>query len=513
MRTGRTTVPRTCPLCEAGCGLAVTVRDGAVTRIRGDMRRRLQPRLHLPEGLDAPAAPRRPRPAAPAAGQARRPIRGGEWEEAWQGSPTGSRPVIDEHGRGQPRGLRRQPERPQPRRAALQPGRSSRRWARATCSRRRTVDQRPKEISSALVFGAALTDAGARPRPHRPPADPRRQPVRLQRQPRHRARLARAASRRCRPAAARLVVVDPRRSRTAEEADRARAHPARAPTRCLLAAMVQVLVADDLVDLGHGRRRTSPASTRSAAAVAPFTPEARRGRDRHRRRRRSAGWPTSWPTRRPAAVYGRIGTTTSPSSAPSPRGWSTSLNICTGNLDRPGGAMFTTAGGRRDQHPGHAAVRPGHPRSVAGTSRVRGLPETFGEFPAAVHGRGDRHARARARSGRWSPSPATRSCRRPNCGRLDAAFAGLDFMVAVDIYLNETTRHADVILPPPVAAAEEPLRPGAPPARHPQRGQLLPAGAPARRRASPTSGRSWPSLALIAPGRRAPTPTRRWSTT
>ena len=43
----------------------------------------------------------------------------------------------------------------------------------------------------------------------------------------------------------------------------------------------------------------------------------------------------------------------------------------------------------------------------------------------------------------------------PNSERLDATFAGLDFYVAFDIYVNETTRHADVILPAPSALEEE----------------------------------------------------------
>ena len=60
----------------------------------------------------------------------------------------------------------------------------------------------------------------------------------------------------------------------------------------------------------------------------------------------------------------------------------------------------------------------------------------------------------------------------PNADRLDAALAGLEFMVSVDIYVNETTRHADVILPVPSRAAEVALRPGPAPAGAAQRRQL-----------------------------------------
>ena len=81
-------------------------------------------------------------------------------------------------------------------------------------------------------------------------------------------------------------------------------------------------------------------------------------------------------------------------------------------------------------------------------SRVRGLPETYGELPVACWPRRSR-LRARARSARWSRSPATRCVSTPNSERLESAIEGLDFMLAVDIYVNETTRHADVILPGP----------------------------------------------------------------
>jgi anaerobic selenocysteine-containing dehydrogenase len=117
------------------------------------------------------------------------------------------------------------------------------------------------------------------------------------------------------------------------------------------------------------------------------------------------------------------------------------LNIVTGNLDRVGGTMPTTPvmpliG------PG---TRPGH--YAEWKSRVSGLPETSGELPAAVMAEemltpGDGQIRAMVTIA-GNPVLST-----PDGKKLDRALASLDFMVAVDIYLNETTRHANLILPP-----------------------------------------------------------------
>jgi anaerobic selenocysteine-containing dehydrogenase len=79
-------------------------------------------------------------------------------------------------------------------------------------------------------------------------------------------------------------------------------------------------------------------------------------------------------------------------------------------------------------------------------SRVRGLPETFGELPVAclaeeIETPGEGQVRALVT---YAGNPARST---PNSGRLERALDQLDYMVSVDIYLNETTRHADVILP------------------------------------------------------------------
>ena len=87
-------------------------------------------------------------------------------------------------------------------------------------------------------------------------------------------------------------------------------------------------------------------------------------------------------------------------------------------------------------------------------SRVRGLPETFGELPTNVLAEeietsGPGQIRA------LITYAGNRSLSAPNSQRLAKALSGLDFMVAIDLYVNETTRHADVILPPCWTMAED----------------------------------------------------------
>jgi anaerobic selenocysteine-containing dehydrogenase len=116
------------------------------------------------------------------------------------------------------------------------------------------------------------------------------------------------------------------------------------------------------------------------------------------------------------------------------------LNLVTGNLDRPGGAMFTLPAVdvlKRTRRGSHGRFR----------SRVRGLAEFGGELPVATLAEeiltpGPGQVRALVTSA-GNPVLST-----PNGGQLDRALAGLDFMVSVDFYLNETTRHAHLILPP-----------------------------------------------------------------
>ena len=152
-----------------------------------------------------------------------------------------------------------------------------------------------------------------------------------------------------------LVVVDPRRSRTAEMATRVGADP---PGR-------RRLPADGDGAGAHQRgprrprhlRRPRHRPRRAGGGRRAVHARGRRPRHRARGRPRSAASPASWPRADTACVYGRIGTTTAEFGTLT--SWLVDvLNVLTGNLDRPGGAMFTTAGGGRQQHPRQAPLRP-----------------------------------------------------------------------------------------------------------------------------------------------------------
>src|SRR5437868_3976667 len=229
----------------------------------------------------------------------------------------------------------------------------------------------------------------------------------------------------------RFVVVDPRRSRTARAADRY--VPIRPGTDVhLLLGLVHELFARDLVAPGRLAEHVAGLDV-LPELVAPFAPTVvapRCGVDADT----IAALATDLAAAPRAAVYGRIGTTTVEHGTVT--SWLVDvLNILTGNLDRPGGAMFPL---------------PAHSRRGTGTgkgfatgrwrSRVRGLPEVLGELPAVtladeIETPGEGQVRALI-------TVAGNPCLSvPNADRLDAAIAGLDFMVSIDPYLNETTRH------------------------------------------------------------------------
>lgn len=232
-----------------------------------------------------------------------------------------------------------------------------------------------------------------------------------------------------------MIVFDPRRTETAKVATEH--HFIRPGTDAfVLLAMLHVLFDEDLV---------APAEYVEGAevvrdAVASFTPE--RAAD-------VSGVPAEV-TRRVArefarsgagAAYGRIGVSTQPFGTVC--AWAVQcLNALTGNLDRPGGAMFTEPAvdlvGRGILSPGHFGKW---------RSRVRNLPEANGELPVStladeILTPGDGQVRALLTV---SGNPVLST---PDGKRLGEALESLDFMVAVDYYINETTQHADVILPP-----------------------------------------------------------------
>ena len=119
------------------------------------------------------------------------------------------------------------------------------------------------------------------------------------------------------------------------------------------------------------------------------------------------------------------------------------FNMLTGNLDKPGGMMFTQPAADFLPHSGRGSIGNFY-------TRVRKLPAFAGEFPVSALAEemttpGEGQIKAMV-IGAGNPVLTT-----PNGQQLDAAFENLDFVVAVDFFMTETTRHANIILPPVTA--------------------------------------------------------------
>ncbi|MEW6168780.1 MAG: molybdopterin oxidoreductase family protein [Pseudomonadota bacterium] len=235
-----------------------------------------------------------------------------------------------------------------------------------------------------------------------------------------------------------LVLIDPRRTETAEVADEHHFVRPGADAAVLL-ALLNTIFAENLArpdrleafadGLDEVARRVRPFTPERAAAVSGIDAATVR---RIAREFAAAG---------AAAAYGRMGVSTQAQGTLCQ--WAlVMLNIATGNLDRAGGMMFP--------HPAMDLItgfgsRAGH--YGAWKSRVRGLPEFGGELPVAALAEeiltpGEGQVRALVTIA-GNPVLST-----PNGRQLEEALGTLEFMVSVDCYRNETTRFADYILPP-----------------------------------------------------------------
>jgi anaerobic selenocysteine-containing dehydrogenase len=433
---------RTCPLCEAGCGLELTIADGVVEKIRGDADDVFSRGFLCPKGTSLKALHEDPdRLRTPLIRGADGVHREATWDEAFAEIDRRLLPLVAEHGPNSVAAYLGNPAA-----HGLGPLMYGRVLLKAIGTRNvfsaSTVDQFPKQLASGLMFGTGLTVAV--PDVDRTDhllilgANPMASNGSLLTAPDMRGRL-----RAIRERGGKVVVVDPRRTRTAEEADE---HQFIVPgtDALLLMALVHVLFDEGLADTGALAEHVAgvDAVRELAAGFAPADVAGATGiaaTDIERMARELAAAPT-------AAVYARIGTTTQRFGTTA--SWLVDvLNVLTGNLDRPGGAMFTKPAAGSPNTSGE----PGRGRGVKTgrfASRVRGLPETLGELPVAVLAEeietpGDGQVRALLTIA-GNPAVST-----PNSGRLRAALETLDFMVSIDIYLNETTRHADVILPAP----------------------------------------------------------------
>lgn len=235
-----------------------------------------------------------------------------------------------------------------------------------------------------------------------------------------------------------FVVIDPRRTETAAIAD---THHFIRPgsDAFLLMAMIHTLFEENLVDVGHLADVVEGLEGVREAAR-PFTPgfaENQTGIDADTIRALAEKLAKT----DGAVVYGRMGVSTQAFGALCQWAIQT-LNILAGNMDVRGGQIACT--------PAFGNVVPGLPGAgyfATKHSRVSGLPIFSGEFPASVMAEeiltpGDGQIRALVTI---AGNPALSA---PNGGEVTRALESLDFMVSVDLYINETTRHADVILPP-----------------------------------------------------------------
>ncbi|SCL14015.1 Anaerobic selenocysteine-containing dehydrogenase [Micromonospora nigra] len=431
------TAHRTCPLCEATCGLTLTITDNRVTHARGDREHVFSHGFVCPKGAAFPQLLADP-------DRLRRPLlridgtlREVGWDEAFAAVEAGLT-AVRANGRDAVAVYLGNPN-VHTMAGGLYVGPLVRALGTRNVFSASTVDQMPKHVSSGHLYG----DPNAIPVPDLDRTDllvllganPWESNGSLCTAPDFPGRLRALQAR-----GGRFLVVDPRRTRTAAAADE---HlPIRPGTDALLLfAVVHTLFDEDLVRLGGLREHvTGLDDVRKLAAA--FAPE--RVTDRCAvpapRIRQLARELATAPT---AAVYGRIGTCTVEFGTLT--SWLVDVvNVLTGNLDRPGGAMFPLAAHQRTRAAGPG---PGF-RTGRWVSRVRGLPEVKGELPVAtladeIETPGEGQVRALITIA-GNPVLSTANSR-----RLDAALASLDFMVSVDPYLNETTRHADVVLPPP----------------------------------------------------------------
>ena len=413
------------------------VRARAAPRRRRDRarprrpRRRVQPRLPLPEGHRRSSSSRRIPTAS-----AGRCVRRGDtfhevtWDEAFEAIDAGLTPIREQHGHRRARGVPRQPERAQPRRVSSTTACSCRRRAPKNVFSASTVDQMPKQVSAGLHV---------------------RRRARRSRSPTSTAPTTCSCSARTRTRrTASLMTAPDMPGRLAGARERAAASSS-SSTR---AARKTAEDADEHLPIRPGDRRTLPLRARARAVrrrprrprrrspttstVVDEVARARRAASRPRRsRRRAASTPrrsaasrTSSRPRRPPRCTAASARARR-SSARSRRGSSTCSTCCTGNLDRPGGAMFTK---RRDRRRAGGATGQGPRRPLRSphVARCAGCPSSSASSRSCASPRRSRR-RATARSARWSRSPATR--------RVDARTPTGSTRALADARLHGQRRH------------------------------------------------------------------------
>ena len=427
-------VQRQCPLCEAHCGIRVEVEGDQVFRIEGD------PDDVLSRGYICPKAtalaalhddPERLRTPMRRVGDHFEPI---GWAEAIAIAGSRLRALRRRHGRhaigayfGNPTAHSS---------AALASELLKKVLRSNNVFSASSVDQFPQYLASELMFGdhtiLPVVDIDHTQYLLILGANPAVSNGSLTTMPDARRRLKEIRAR-----GGNVVVVDPRRTETARLAtDHVAIRPGGDPH--LLLALLHVIFRD-------GLDRTPPWVTgledvrRMVADHTPGPAAAACGIDAGTIERIARDFAAA-----PSAVaYGRLGVCLHATGTVTH--WLVNLlNIVTGNFDRPGGAMFTTPPvdlGR--------TLRTIWGPSTHGSfhSRGAGLPDLNGELPVVTMP--DQITRAGADRLRAmvvaSGNPALSS---PDARAVEAALRDLDFLVCIDFYVTETSRLADLILPP-----------------------------------------------------------------
>jgi len=438
-----TTHHRICPLCEACCGLEIKTRGNQVISIRGHDADVFSAGYICPKGVALKDLHEDP-------DRLRKPLikRDGvfveaTWDEAYTEIERRLLPILAAHGRNAAGVVVGNPS---AHKIGLLTyfGKLARALGTKNVFSASTLDQMPKQLASGLMFGhwlsVALPDIARTDYLLVLGANPLASNGSMWTVPDFKGK-AKALQVR----GGKLVVIDPRRTETAAMAD---AHHFIRPGAdvFLLAAMVHTLFAEKLVSLGTVSEWVVGVDA-VQQAVAPFTPEAVATRcgisaDTIRSLARTLA---STPR---AAVYGRIGTCTQQYGTLA--SWLIDvLNTLTGHLDVPGGMLFAKSAAFGQNTAGNPANKPGVGKGVSTGrhhARVSGAPEVYGELPMTclseeIETPGEGQIKALFTV---ATNPVLSS---PDGPRLAKALDTLEFMVSMDIYLNETTRHADVILP------------------------------------------------------------------
>ncbi|MGG3468906.1 molybdopterin oxidoreductase family protein [Neobacillus pocheonensis] len=428
---------RTCPLCEATCGLEIYTKGQEVVHIKGDKQDPFSKGYLCPKGFSVKELHADP-------DRIRKPMirRGSDWqevswEEAFSEVRKGLQSIIKEHGRNSIAVYLGNPTVHNLGSMLYGPT-----FLRALGSRSvfsaSTLDQMPKQLSSEIMFGS---DANL-PIPDLDHTDyflmiganPLASNGSLMTAPNMRGRLKELQER-----GGKLVVIDPVRTLTAKQADE---HQFIRPgtDALFLFALIHTLFEEDLVTPGKLVNLLNGLEEMKSLSQ-DFTPEVVAAKcgipaDAIRRIARELSGSER------AIVYGRMGTCTQPFGTMN--SWLIDvLNVLTGNLDRQGGVMFPNPATRRAVSKKARSMRYNRYQS-----RISTMPEVLGELPVSclaeeIETEGPGQIRAFIC---LAGNPALSA---PNSGRLTTAFESLDFMVSVDCYLNETSRLANVILPVP----------------------------------------------------------------